>query len=104
MNAQSLPGERQIVSKTVIGVGLLMMIAGVGLGGSQAWRRFADGYWTPYSMTRMFADLGISSPHGAWESVQPTIDWIMYEPAWGVMLSAGLVVVAVGRVAMGLFR
>lgn len=104
MSGQSLPGERQVVSNTVIGLGLLLMIAGAGLGASQAWRRFADGYWTPYSMTRLFTDIGIPVPHGAWESVQPTIDWIMYESAWGVLLSAGLVLAGIGRVIRGLTR
>lgn len=104
MEGHSLPGERQVVSKTVIGLGLLLMIAGIGLGGSQAYKKIADGYWTPYSMSRMFVDIGIPIPHGAWESVQPTIDWIMVEPAWGVLLSAGLVLAAIGRVIRGLTR
>lgn len=104
MSGQSLPGERQVVSKTVIGLGLLLMIAGAALGAAKAYKRFADGYWTPYSTARLFTDLGVPVPHGAWESVQPTLDWLMVEPAWGVLLSVGLVLAGIGRVISGLTR
>jgi hypothetical protein len=86
-----------MVSKTITGLGLLAMCAAAGLAGSQAYRRFTEGSWTFYSTTQLLADLGIPYPRGAWTSVQPTIDWIMYQSATGVLLGTGLILWALGR-------
>ena len=97
MGRNTVRSERQVASKTITGLGLLAMCAAAGLGGSQAYKRFTEGIWTLYSTTQLFADLGIPYPRGAWTSVQPTIDWIMYQAATGVLLAAGLILWALGR-------
>jgi hypothetical protein len=97
MGRNAVPSERQLVSRTLIGLGLLMMLASAALAGSQAYKRYEDGYWTLYSTTQMFADIGIPYPRGAWASVQPTINWIMNEPASGVLLCVGIALFALGH-------
>ncbi|HEY5711721.1 MAG TPA: hypothetical protein VIT38_07485 [Allosphingosinicella sp.] len=102
MGRNTLPSERQWLSKTIIGLGLLSVAASAGLAGSQAWKRYDEGFWTLYSTAQLFTDLGIPYPHGLWSSAQPTIDWIMYQAATGVLLAAGLLLWAIGRLIRAL--
>jgi hypothetical protein len=97
MGRNTVPSERQWLTKTVMGLGLLSIAAGAGLAGSQAYKRTEDGYWTLYSTAQLFVDVGIPYPRGAWSSLQSTIDWIMNQAATGVLLGAGLLLWAVAR-------
>jgi hypothetical protein len=103
MGRNTVPSERQWLSKSVIGLGFLAMAAGAGLAGSQAWKRYEDGYWTLYSAAQLFVDVGIPYPRGAWPWLQPTIDWIMNQAATGVLLGVGLLLWAIGRTIRALW-
>src|SRR6185503_10511314 len=103
MGRNTVPSERQWLSKTVIGLGFLAMAAGAGLAGSQAWKRYEDGYWTLYSAAQLFVDVGIPYPRGVWSWLQPTIDWIMNQAATGVLLGVGLLLWALGRTIRALW-
>jgi hypothetical protein len=103
MGRNTVPSERRLISKTVIGLGLLSICASAGLAGSQAYRRYDDGFWTFYSTAQLFTDLGIPQPRGASAWAQPTIDWIMYQAATGVLLGVGIILWLLGRF-IGLLR